>query len=296
LNLSQLARRLWTASPRDVVRRVGRRLHREYGPDYSLEGIRGTKHVDFNLIIDKWERYWRVLGAQHAASPPGRIAFQDRVVIELGCGPLLGVGPLAHYQGASSFYYSEPAIHRSVVESQEMRESYFRPLFEDFVVNLGKTDEDFDAYYSRMLEKSRPLDAAGDREEFADVVFSNSVLEHISRSDLPDVLSRLRRASTRGADFLHVVDFGPHRGSSTGLGQLETLYQQDWADETGDINHLRLSDIRRALEAADLAPDYVTIYRKDPVDRSRIHESWTRYSDEDLASRVVLFDVRTVGV
>ena len=289
MNPKHLLRRLWTTPPQELARRTRRRLAGAVGEDYSLAHILRTRHLDVNLLIDRWERTWRVVQRALGDAAPPPFVFRDQVVIELGCGPLFGYGPIAIHRGATRFYYAEPAIQRGVVESEEIRDRYFRKLHEDCIANYGDRGEDFETFHARVLDGCRPLEEADEATDFADLVLSSSVLEHIPRAVLPTVLSDLRRAARPEARYLHLVDFGAHREARPGLTQLETLYQQDFDVEKPGINYLRRSAIRAALQAADLSPTAEVSYRRDAVDQGRIHDSWRRFDTEDLESRVVIF-------
>ena len=289
MNPRNVLRRIWTTTPQELTRRLRRRLGGASGEDYSLAHILRTRHLDVNLLIDRWERTWRVVETHLGEAAPARPSFDGTTVIELGCGPLFGYGPIALHQGAAQFHYAEPAIQRAVVESTEIRDRYFRRLFDDLQVNYGDCGESFDSWYARVLACSLPLEDVKDDEAFAQWVLSSSVLEHIPRTVLPTILADLRRATTPDARSLHLVDFGAHRAADPGLTQLETLYQQDWDVETSGINYLRKSDTTRLLTEAGFAPTHVVPYRQDPVDRNKIHASWHRYDAEDLESRVVIY-------
>lgn len=70
--------------------------------NYNLLGICGSlKHLNPVTLIDRWERYLRVLSTNAKVIPKPN--FANKVVFELGCGPLLGWGPLALFLGAKAF-------------------------------------------------------------------------------------------------------------------------------------------------------------------------------------------------
>ena len=81
--------------------------------------------------IDRFERYVRVLKRVHDGFVQPDL--RDAVVLELGCGPLLGIGPLAVYCGARRVFYSEPAFNRDLIRADTIREGYFRLLHEELL-------------------------------------------------------------------------------------------------------------------------------------------------------------------
>ena len=59
------------------------------------------------------------------------INFENNYVMELGCGPHLGFGPLAIYLGAKKFLAVDPTVNKNVFESKQLIDNYFRMIFKD---------------------------------------------------------------------------------------------------------------------------------------------------------------------
>jgi len=237
-------------------------------------------------LIDRWERYWRVI--QASGVPVDRTAFDidGKTVFELGCGPILGWGPLALFLGAQTFYYDEPAAQPAVASSDVMRERYFLILHRELVANYGPR-MNFDEFYELCMTKCQPLalerstDVGG-----IDLFFSNSVLEHVPASQLEGVLSKLSQLSSRIGSYFHTIDFGPH-----GLvPEFDDLYRMPRAERPGDglINLLKPSEFKTALIAAGSTCD-VVLYKTLPVNQSKLHPSWRNYSTEDIHCGVAFF-------
>jgi hypothetical protein len=282
--LGRVAERVWTSTPGDLYvlgkRRVGTLFgHRDNGWDYSLDAVlRNPKHMDVKLEIERWERQWRMCRRLGAPELETEFSVLGKTIFELGCGPVLGFGPVAIFLGASAFYYREPDFIRSVFESDAVKQKYFKPLFAELIANYGEL-QSFNEWYRSVMQKCEPV---SDDRELVGITISHSVLEHISREELPTMLAKLYEVAGPSSRFCHTVDFGPHGGS------FQDLYQTDKAIERPRLNLYRLSDIISALQAAGFEIYQSITYKRDSIDRSLIHQSWREYSDEDLESRVVL--------
>lgn len=287
--MRRLIHQLWTSAPAEICERVRLRAKRlitrsAWGWDYSLNWVlKSPKHMDPKGHLERWERYWRVLGTKGCEGLRGEFSFQDQSVLELGCGPLLGFGPMALFNGAKEFHYHEPGLLREVVESSQVKKSYFVPLHEELVANYGGRMS-FDRWYERVVRHSVPANFK--QPESFSLVLSNSVLEHIQRSELQPVLRQLWQLTAPGNWFLHAVDFGPH-GLSGGLQRLYETVDRRTQDHTL-INLLRLSELENELGLANFEIVKSAVYKLDNIDRRNLHESWNSYSSGDLSTRVAI--------
>jgi len=73
-------------------------------------------------LIDRWFRLWRVAGQSSGQMQP---QLDGKDIFELGCGPLLGFGPLTLFLGAKSFRFLEPAYDSKVLASEDIKALYF---------------------------------------------------------------------------------------------------------------------------------------------------------------------------
>ena len=88
--------------------------------DYSLDFIiNNKKHMNRNYLIDRWERYKKVINVKENIDMESNFSFQGKKILELGCGPLYGWGPIALYLGSEEYYYLEPALRRKTIQSQK---------------------------------------------------------------------------------------------------------------------------------------------------------------------------------
>ena len=177
--LRSTVRKLWQTSPADLSligkRRLRRRLgNGDHGCDYSLEAVlRNPKHMNIKLEIERWERQWRICRLQGLGDVEEKFDFSGKTLLEVGCGPVFGCGPIALFKGAKRFWYQDPDFHRTVVESQAIKKQYFHPLYQELIANYGKLMS-FDDWYSTMMELGHPLqlEATGT----VDITISHSVL------------------------------------------------------------------------------------------------------------------------
>lgn len=284
--------KLWNSSPSDVAYLLRRRIKRlitpgEWDYDYSWDSIVNNPKLrnvrNSRLHIENWERLWRVINAKGHGSLRKLFGFQHKTVMEVGCGPLLGWGPLALFLGADFFFFYEPGLVPQVVASIGARDSYFVPMYEELVANYGEAMS-FAEWYGRIKDNARGVDLDGNN--LADLILSNSVLEHIARSEMKSLLQSLWNLTKPGGLHFHAVDFGPH-----GIRlSLQELYQEA-RERVGStqINCLRKSDLEKAFKNQAFVLSDVVVYKMDTIRTEQLHDSWRACSDLDLASRLVVF-------
>lgn len=281
--MPHIINKLWTSAPSEIFAAIKRRLNRKQDWDYSLEILNSKKHINAQYLIDRWDRYWRVIESHNQDGSRKHFEFQNKAIFELGCGPLFGWGPIALYRGATNYYYHEPSLIRQVVESKAIKEKYFFPLYQELLSNFGNLMP-FDQYYEKVMGKCAPVDFNG--QESVDLILSNSVIEHLPRADIEDICSKLLPISKVGAYFLHSVDFGSHGIGGNGFG---SLYTRSSKKELRYLNLLRMSEIEKHLIKSGFQLLHSTVYHTGEIDRNLLHDTWQDYSDRDLTSRVVFF-------
>ena len=128
-------RLFWGSSPKQVLEIIRNKLtskSKNNPYDYTLDFIlKSNKHMSTQHLIDRWERYWRVCNNQSGKDLKTQFSFQDKNIVELGCGPLFGWGPIAMAFGAETYYYHEPALRREISLSKTLKEKYFQKLFNE---------------------------------------------------------------------------------------------------------------------------------------------------------------------
>ena len=110
---------------------------------YDLQTILGNAvHIDGRRVVDRFLRYERVLQVK---SDWTTLDFDEKRVMEIGSGPLLGAGPIAVYLGAAEYICIEPRYQPEVLESDEVWRRFFLPLYQQLDV-LFERGISFDQY------------------------------------------------------------------------------------------------------------------------------------------------------
>ena len=182
-----IIRKFWHASPASLYRAILKRTY--YGNDYNYSTkaiLNDKKHLNANYLIDRWERYNRILIKNKIINP---LKIKGKTIFELGCGPLLGWGPILLYLGAKKFYIDEPNFNKQIIYSKELQVKYFRVLYDEMVSNYGKLME-FKKFIDLIKLNYEEIDYS--RLEKVDIILSNSVLEHISKEEIKTTLQRIK--------------------------------------------------------------------------------------------------------
>ena len=294
--MKRIFRILWNRSPQEVFRKITRKfryLFKGNGSipdDYSLNVVlRDKKHMNKNVLIDRWERYWRVAHNIVKDDLRKNYSFKGKRVLELGCGPLYGWGPMALYLGAEEFYYLEPALIKKTVYSETIKERYFKPLFFELKAYYGGsiTLED---YIDRIKSKCFSIDLEKNNLPI-DMILSNSVLEHIPEKKLTVLMNKVFSMCSSGANFMHIVDFDTHGFLELDLSGLYSLDNKIIANSNKQlpINLLRKSNIEEILITSGFNLNHSIIYRNEDFKDANFDSSWEKYSDEDLKAKTVFF-------
>ena len=179
---------------------------------YDLQTILAKPfHMDARRVVDRFLRYERVL---HKKSAWTSLDFESKCLLEIGCGPLLGVGPIAVYLGAKKYVCVEPRYQPDVLESDVVRTRFFLPFYQqlDALFDRGLSfDEFIDRIKTRIRIEAVTIEDykhVGDR---MDIVYSNGVLNHIG--DLDRAVALIRQVSHESTRQFHVVNFTDHHGS-----------------------------------------------------------------------------------
>lgn len=220
------------------------------------------------------------------------IDFAGRHVIEIGPGPLAGWGPMAIFRGAARVYGVDPDWVDGAFDDPGVVEAYLRPHHAALVEAFGSL-MDFQTFRDRLSERL-VVEAAGlDRAApgfKADVVISNSCLEHID--DLDGALQALAALCEPHARFMHLVNFGNHRNRES---PFELIYEMPPAAYRlkygAHINLLRAPDILTAFAGAAIDAEMAVVDRPvEKLDCLSLHEEWqSRYNRDELAVRTALY-------
>lgn len=287
-NINALARlkRLYELPPKDVLRKVARRVRGQNGVDIA-EILASPKHMRHQRVYDMLSRYETILA--RAIGWPA-LDFAGRRVLELGCGPMLGWAPLALFCGAERVVAVDPEWEPAVLRHPLVAKRYLGGLFKDLSAVYGPrvSFEDFREGIATRCEAIPATLLEARLEGPFDIVLSNSCLEHIVPLDRS--LQRLAEISAPDCRFLHLVDFGNHRATRNPFDDIYDRDPETYASTFGThINLLRGPDMLRLFEAAGLPAVLVPYYSQADDYDGGIAACWRdTFSDEELFLKAAL--------
>lgn len=216
--------------------------------------------------------------------------FEGADVLEVGCGPLAGYGPLAIFRGAKSFVSAEPEWDRALFRDPEIANRYFRVMHADLSALYGPRMS-FEDFYRALADRitvhatgfeSAQVDAQ------PDIVLSQSCLEHVF--PLEGTVRRLAEVQKPETRFLHLVDFGNHALTQSAFDRLYDRPAADYIAEHGKaINMLRVSDIAEMFFANGIRASIIPSRVISENYEGEIHRWWReRYDDEALFTQLAL--------
>lgn len=280
---------LLSLSPWESWRLLRRRLPGlRRGPAWTAtEVLSSDKHRRGIRFVELLLRQ-QVLVARQMPWVP--LSFEGSRVVEIGCGPLGGFGPLALFCGAASFESAEPEWDVALLRNAAVVETYLRVLHADLV-----------ALYGPRLSFSAFLEALDDRmaihtNGFAeapihgpvDIVLSQSVLEHVF--PLESAVAKLAAISGPGTQCLHLVDFGNHYPTADPFEGLYNQLPEIYIRRRGQaINLLRAPDIQSLFRGVGLNVQLIPA-RVLCTQSSSIILPWWReqYNDQALFTQLAL--------
>ena len=287
--MKNVLKTLYDLPPKMILRQIRRKLSVRSEKTYHLEDVlESPKYMRPQRMFDFLNRYQLILKRNLNWKD---LDFMDRRVGEIGAGPLLGWGPLAVFLGCKSYTCVEPMFNPSVLESHAVIDKYFLPLYKDLCAIYGRK-ESFERFFESITEKvSVSIDEflSANIDGPFDIVLSNSCLEHVFPLDR--TLQKLREMCVSDVRFIHLVDFGNHRGTR---GPFDGMYSMEpeeyWAKYGKKINLTRAPDVLRCLREAGFNAVMVPYYSYKEHYDEKIHPYWLeRYNEEDLFLKAALF-------
>ncbi|MBM3527022.1 MAG: hypothetical protein FJX62_02930 [Alphaproteobacteria bacterium] len=280
---------LLTLTPLETWRLVRRRLPLlRNGPAWTADELLSSgKHgrgIRFAELLLRQEAVVRC----HMPWEP--LNFEGRRVVEIGCGPLGGFGPLAIFCGAATFQSAEPEWDAELFSSVRVRDTYLRTFHADLTALYGPR-MDFDAFVAALAERMAIHRAGFERaaiEGPIDVVLSQSCLEHVFPLEATvDKLKAIQGPATR---FLHLVDFGNHYPTGNPFDGLYEQPPEDYIAGRGKaINLLRMPDVAKLFESRGIAARAIASRDAKATYRGAIHPWWReRYDDTGLFTQLAL--------
>ncbi len=280
---------LLSLTPRESWRILRRRLPvLRSGPAWTAdELLTSAKHgrgIRFAELLLRQEAVVR----RHMAWEP--LDFEGRRVVEIGCGPLAGYGPLAIFRGAASFVSADPEWDHGLFASEPVAERYLHVFHADLVSLYGPR-MDFTEFRRALAERLRihrcGFEAAPIKMP-VDIVLSQSCLEHLF--PIEGTIDKLAAIQTPQTRFLHLVDFGNHYPTGNPFDGLYGQPPAEYIARRGKaMNLLRAPDIA-ALFTSRRIPARVIASRKINLPaQSPIHPWWSqRYDDDALSTHLAL--------
>ena len=256
------------------------------GSSYDLQTILDSpKYMDPAKVIDRLERYQRVLGNR---GPWDRIDFNGRTVLEIGCGPLLGWAPVAIYLGCEKYVGVEPGADGSIARSEHVWAAYFKNVHRQLRAYYGER-MNLSEFRERLLSATvfqQPLEETDWDDEVFDIVLSNSTLEHVF--DIEPFFRTLASVSSDDTVHLHAVDFGNHLRKDSPFAGLYDAPRPEGHSHRG-INLVKPSEFLELFRNVGIDIELVPYYSVEGLLDQQIAPFWRRFEMEDLALKVGFF-------
>lgn len=280
---------LLAMTPRETWRLVRRRVPGLRGGRAwsAAELMSSGKHAR-GIRFAEWLLRQEAVVRRHMDWAP--LAFEGRRVVEIGCGPLAGFGPLVLFCGAESFESAEPDWDPALLHDPAVVEGYLRVFHADLVALYGPR-MDFAAFRTaldRRMRIHRGGFEAAPIQGPVDVVLSQSVLEHVF--PLEPTIARLAAIQGPQTRSLHLVNLGNHYPTPNPFAGLYAQTPADYVRRRGKaINLLRAPDIGEAFRAGGLAVEVVPARVLAGSDLGPVHPWWReRYDEAALSIQLAL--------
>jgi hypothetical protein len=252
--------------------------------DELLSSAKHGRGIRFAELLLRQEAVVR----QHMPWEP--LNFAGRRVVEVGCGPLAGFGPLAIFCGATNFESAEPEWDGRLFFSDAIAEKYLRVFHADLAALYGAR-MDFPAF-TQALSTRMSIHRSGFQDAPiagpVDIVLSQSCLEHVF--PLEATIEKLAAIQTPQTRFLHLVDFGNHYPTASPFEGLYEQPPQDYIARRGKAINLRRAPdvldlfVRHGIPAKSIASRVL-----EGTLGGNIHPWWReRYDDLALSTQLAL--------
>ncbi len=280
---------LLTLTPRETWRIARHKLPLfRGGPSWTAEELlSSSKHGRGIRFAELLLRQEAVVRRAMGWEP---LDFADKRVVEVGCGPLGGYGPLAIFCGAKTFESAEPEWDPNLFFSDAIAAKYLRVFHADLCGLYGARmtfAEFLEALRSRMKIETCGFEKSAIRGP-VDIVLSQSVLEHVF--PLEDTIAKLAGIQSPATRFLHLVDFGNHYPTTN---PFQGLYDQPAAGYIAKrgraINCLRMPDVAALFDKYGIAAAVIPSRVVGEGYPGAVHPWWReRYDEAALHSQLAL--------
>jgi SAM-dependent methyltransferase len=274
-------KRVWELPPKETLRKVKRILTGKGGTLDMEEIANSPRLMRAQRFYDFFSRYEAILARTCDWQP---IDFEGKRVLEIGCGPQLGFGPLCIQRGAESFSSMDPEYDPDILETPSMVDGYFLNVYKDLSAVYGPR-KDFPGFMDDLRTRTNIVAdyLVGTRLKGPfDIVLSNSCLEHVF--EFEQSMKALHQLCAPDVRYLHLVDFSNHRGTKNPFDKMYDSVPDDYLKRFDDaINLLRPSDVLRAMNAAGFDAA-ISPYGSFPeLHSGTVHPYWSDlYGRDDL--------------
>jgi SAM-dependent methyltransferase len=230
---------------------------------------------------------------EHVERVGGPSALSGKVCLELGPGDSLASAVLAHALGAKGIYlidvgnFAEPdvSVYNAIIGDLRAQGYPVADLegIRDMPDLLARTNA---TYLTEGLSSLASIPA-----ESVDVIWSQAVLEHVRRHEVPAVLREMRRIMTASGIMSHRIDYKDHLGGSlNNLRFPERLWESEFMARSGFYtNRIRNSKFLRLFEEAgfELTEVQPGRWKALPLPRKRMAAPYRTLADDDLLTKHV---------
>jgi SAM-dependent methyltransferase len=230
-----------------------------------------------------------------AADGPGPLSDTDFVVLEFGPGDSLYTALIARAHGASRCYLLDDGdfASRDLDGYQTMArflsdQGRSLPSLEgvrsvdEVLARCGAT------YLTHGIASLRELPSNS-----VDFIFSNAVLEHVRKHQMPEVVNEMRRCLKPQGRCSHRVDLQDHLGGAlNNLRFSERVWESEFMARSGFYtNRIRYQEFLELFQRAGFDVEVKRVLHWDnlPTARTKLHKSYRLLPGDEL--RVYGFDV-----
>ena len=229
------------------------------------------------------------------ADAPGLRPDTDFVVLELGPGDSLYTALIARAHGASRCYLLDDGDFASrdlggyqamaqFLSSQECSLPSIEGArsVDEIMARCGAT------YLTGGTASLREIPSGS-----VDFIFSNAVLEHVRKRQMPEVVNEMRRCLKPHGRCAHRVDLQDHLGGAlNNLRFSERLWESEFMARSGFYtNRIRYREFLELFKRAGFDVEVKRVLRWDrlPTPRNKLNEAFRSLPDDELL--VYGFDV-----
>jgi SAM-dependent methyltransferase len=276
-----ILKRFLELPPKESARKIRRRVLGRQGEFDAQQILQTPRLMRSQRFYDFLSRYETILQRSVGWK---NLDFEGRDVLEIGCGQMLGFGPIAIFRGANSYSGIEPLYDERVLREPGIVNTYYLSVYKDLSAIYGKRFE-FNEFMERLRNRTSVNAEYLVESSFAgpyDIVISNSCLEHIF--EFNDSIAALYKRSAPDGRFLHLVDFASHQPAKNPFDGLYSVDRETfWARHGRKINLHRLPEIMEGFEKAGFRAGFVPYAHYGDTYKGPVHEYWrNRYPDDDI--------------